>query len=100
MRDDTPTVYVLVGPAGPGKAAYADALVTRGVVRVDTPDGVVGHVAAGRDVLLEYATADADERDRCKTLTESHGAQWCLINFTDDHTPLAGRLADATDRGF
>jgi hypothetical protein len=96
MRDDTPTVYVLVGPAGPGKAAYADALVTRGVVRVDTPEGVVEQVAAGRDVFL--ATADPDDRDQCKTLAESHGAQWCLINFTDDHTPLVGRLADATDR--
>jgi hypothetical protein len=97
MRDDTPAVYVLAGPAGPGKAAYADALVTRGVVRIDTPDDVVEHVAAGRDVFL--ATADPAERDRCKALAEGHGAQWCLINFTGDHTPLAGRLADATDRG-
>jgi hypothetical protein len=100
MRDDTPTVYVLAGPAAPGKAAYADALVTRGVVRVDTPDGAVEHIAAGRDVVLEYGTAGADERDRCQTVAETHGAQWCLINFTDDHTPLAGRLAGATDRGF
>jgi hypothetical protein len=98
MRDDTPTVYVLVGPPGPGKAAYVDALVTRGVAQVDTPEDVVGPVGAGRDAFL--VTADPDERDRCKTLTETHGGQWCLINFTDDHTPLAGRLADATDRGF
>lgn len=100
MRDDTPTVYLLAGPSGAGKAAYVQALADQGVVRLVAEDTLnedavaelVRHVESGRDVMVEYGEAPTDERDRCKRLAESHGAQWCAVNFTIDHDHLAARL--------
>jgi hypothetical protein len=111
MRDDTPSVYLLAGPAGPAKAAYVRALEDRGIDAVPTGTAeeveasLIAHVEAGRDVFIDDELAEPGERARCKALVEAHGGQWCLINFTVDHTPLAGRLEGVavregvTDRG-
>ena len=104
MRDDTPSVYLLTGPAGAAKAAYARLLANRGVVAVvagtpeETADSLAAHVEAGRDAFLDQ-DLDVAERDRCKALVEELGGEWCSINFTVDHGPLADRLEGATDRG-
>jgi hypothetical protein len=104
MRDDTPSVYLLTGPTGPAKAAYARALAYNGVVAVEpgtaeaTAAELAAHVQAGRDAFIDHEI-EAAERDRFKALIEEHGGEWCLINFTVDHGPLAGRLKGATDRG-
>ena len=106
MRDDTPTVYLLAGPAGPGKTAYARALEAHGVVRLpnaaalpETGRLLVEHSAAGRDVLLEHTLAQAGEREDLQRLVEEHGAQWCLVNFGVDHADLARRLEPVIDPG-
>jgi hypothetical protein len=95
MRDDTPAVYLLAGPAGPAKAAYARALADQGVVEV--PPGspgqvLVEHLQTGRDAFLDHDRVPAEDRERFKALVEEHGGEWCLITFTVDHTPLASRL--------
>jgi hypothetical protein len=106
MRDDTPSVYLLAGPAGPAKSAYAQVLIEHGVAEVAvgspglTADGRIGeaahtlveHVRTGRDAFLDHELVPVDERDRYKALVEEHGGQWCLINFTVDHSPLATRF--------
>jgi len=99
MRDDTPAVYLLAGPASPAKAAYAQTLVDHGVVEVPPgPPGqiasmLVAYVQVGRDAFLDHDQVPAGERDRYKSLVEEHGGEWCMINFTVDHTALATRLA-------
>jgi predicted kinase len=68
----------------------------------EAADELITQVRAGRDVLVEYGAAQPEERDRCKRLVEDHGAQWCLINFTAEHGPLAQRPEAAelvTDHG-
>lgn len=99
MRDDTPAVYLLAGPAGPAKAAYAQALTDHGVVEVPSaePPGqiastLVAHVQTGRDAFLDHDSVPAEDQDRYKALVEEHGGQWFLINFTVDHASLGTRL--------
>ena len=98
MRDDTPAVYLLAGPAGPAKAAYVRALIDHGVAEVvagspaQTAASLVDHVRAGRDSFLDHDTGAVEERDRYKALVEEHGGEWCLINFTVDHAPLTDLL--------
>jgi hypothetical protein len=95
MRDDTPSVYLLAGPASPAKAAYAKVLADHGVAEVPAAadDGLaellLAHLDNGRDAFIDHDLADTGERDRCKALVEEHGGQWCLINFSVDHTALA-----------
>jgi hypothetical protein len=102
MRDDTPCVYLLTGPAGPAKAAYARALADQGVVAVEagtadeTAASLTDHVRAGRDAYIDHVIEPSD-RDRYKGLVEELGGEWCLINFTVDHGPLADRLDGATE---
>jgi len=97
MRDDTPSVYLLTGSAGPAKAAYARALADNGVIAVEpgtakaTAADLAAHVQAGRDAFIDHEI-DTAERDRFKALVEELGGEWCLINFTVDHGPLADRL--------
>jgi NADP-dependent 3-hydroxy acid dehydrogenase YdfG len=104
MRDDTPSVYVLTGPAGRAKAAYAHALAEHGVIAVaagtpeETSNILAAHVEAGRDAFIDH-DVDAATRDRYKALVEELGGEWCSINFTVDHGPLADRLEGTTDRG-
>ena len=95
MRDTTPTVYLLAGGASDGRAAYARALEAKGAVRVPAGDHdeLAGHVAAGRDVVLDHGLDEQAERELYKRLVEDHGGQWCLINFTVDHEGLLQRLA-------
>ncbi len=87
-------MYLLAGPAGPAKAAYARVLIDHGVVEVcpATAATLVEHVQAGRDAFLDHDLFPADESDRYRALVEEHGGQWCLINFGVDHSPLAARL--------
>jgi hypothetical protein len=98
MRDETPSVYLLAGPTGPAKAAYARALTEHGVVEVrpespaQTASTLVEHVRTGHDVFIDHDLVPAEDRDQYKALVEEHGGEWCLINFTVDHTPLAARL--------
>jgi hypothetical protein len=98
MREDTPAVYLLAGPAGPAKAAYARTLTDHGVVEVpasspgQVASALVAHLQAGRDVFLDQEELPADQRDAYKALVEEHGGQWCLITFTVDHAPLAAWL--------
>jgi hypothetical protein len=94
MRDDIPAVYLLAGPAGPAKAAYADTLIDHGVIEVRPGElsTLIDHVRAGRDAFLDQDLVPTEDRDRYKTLVEDHGGEWCLINFTVDHTPLVDRL--------
>jgi hypothetical protein len=106
MRDDTPSVYLLAGPAGPAKSAYARVLIEHGVAEVEvrsaerSPDGrvaetahtLIEHVRTGRDAFLDHDLVPVDERDRYKALVEEHGGQWCLITFTVDHSALANRF--------
>jgi hypothetical protein len=99
MREDTPAVYLLAGPAGPAKAAYVQTLIDHGVVEV--PPGpasqvsatLVAHLQSGRDVFLDQEQIAPEDRDGYASLIEEHGGQWCLITFSVDHTPLATRLA-------
>jgi hypothetical protein len=106
MRDESPAVYLLAGPAGPAKAAYARVLTDHGVleVRPETPAEtvatLVGHVQAGRDAFLDQDLVPIEDRDRYKALVEEHGGQWCLITFAVDHTALAARFgATAAEAG-
>jgi hypothetical protein len=95
MREDTPAVYLLAGPAKPAKDAYVQTLLKHGVVEVPpgSPDQVlVEHIQTGRDAFLDHDQLPAEDRDRFKALVEEHGGQWCLIRFAVDHTPLAARL--------
>ena len=99
MRDDTPAVYLLAGPAGPAQTAYARALLDHGVVEVPSAEppeqiasALVAHVQTGRDVFLDHDRVPAEDQDRYKSLVEEHGGQWCLINFTRDHASLGRRL--------
>jgi hypothetical protein len=106
MRDDTPAVYLLAGPAGSAKAAYARTLTDHGVVEVPagSPSQVastlIAHMQAGRDAFLDDEHVPSEEWDAYKALVEEHGGQWCLITFTVDHAPLATWLnpASATAR--
>jgi hypothetical protein len=99
MREDTPTVYLLAGPSGPGKTAYIQALEERGVHRLradtelsqDTAAALVEHLESGRDVLVEYDTAYQPERDRIQRLADSSRAQSVAVNFSIDHDHLARR---------
>jgi predicted kinase len=99
MRDDTPTVYLLAGPSGPGKSAYIRALEERGVDRLradtelseETAAALVEHLESGHDVLVEYDTADQPERDRVQRLADSARARSVAVNFTIDHDQLAAR---------
>ena len=95
MRDTTPTVYLLVGGASDGRVAYARALEAQGAVRIPVGDHgeLAGHVAAGRDVVLDHGLEDGRRRDEYKRLVDEHGGQWCLINFTVDHESMLQRLA-------
>jgi predicted kinase len=101
MRDDTPTVYLLAGPSGPGKTAYVQALAERGVVRLaagtaltdETAAALVTQLEAGRDVMVEYDSADQSERDRCQHLADEAHAAAMIINFSRDHDALSPRLA-------
>jgi hypothetical protein len=95
MREDSPAVYLLAGPAKPAKEAYVRALLEHGVVEVPpgSPDQVlVEHIQTGRDAFLDRDQLLAEDRERFKALVEEHGGQWCLITFTVDHAPLAARL--------
>ena len=100
MRDHTPAVYLLAGPDGPAKAAYARTLAEHGVVEVlpgppaQLTATVIEHVQAGRDTFLDHEQVPVDERDRYKALVEEHGGEWCLITFTVDHAALATRLIE------
>ena len=93
MREDTPTVYLLAGPPGPGKIAYIRALEERGVHRLqaeselsdETAATLVEHLESGRDVLLDYAKADQPERDRIQCLAHTAAAESLTINFSIDH---------------
>jgi hypothetical protein len=97
MREDTPTVYLLAGPSGPGKTAYIKALEERGVPRLqadtemsdETAAAVVGHLESGRDIMIEYTRADQSERDRVQRLADTSSAQSLTINFSIDHDHLA-----------
>src|SRR4051812_27738465 len=97
MREDTPTVYLLAGPSGPGKTAYIRALEERGVPRLqagtelsdESAATVVGHLESGRDVIIEYTTADQTERDRVQRLADGSSAESLTINFSVDHDQLA-----------
>ena len=97
MREDTPTVYLLAGPSGPGKVAYVKALEERGVHRLragtelpeETAAALVEHLESGRDVLVEYERADQAERDRMQRLADGARAQSLIVNFTLDHDQLA-----------
>jgi hypothetical protein len=99
MREDTPTVYLLAGPSGPGKTAYIRALEERGVHRLradtelpeETAATLVEHLEGGRDVLVEYDTADQPERDRIQRLADKAHARSVAVNFTIDHDQLAAR---------
>lgn len=103
MRDDTPSVYLLAGPSGPVKAAYAQALIEQGLRSVplgsatQTAATLIEHLRSGRDAFLDHDFAEAADRDQCKALVEEHGGQWCLINFTIDHGPLARILRSTVD---
>src|SRR5688572_1299742 len=96
MRDDTPAVYLLAGPAGPAKTAYAQALIDHGVVEVPAGSSgqtLVDHLLTGRDAFLDQDRVPAEDRELYKALVETHGGQWCLINFSIDHSLLATRLS-------
>jgi hypothetical protein len=95
MRDDTPSVYLLAGPASPAKAAYAKTLAELGVAEVPAGaddatvvDLLLTHLRSGRDAFVDEDLSDPGARERRKALVEEHGGQWCLINFTVDHTSL------------
>jgi hypothetical protein len=95
MRDDTPAVYLLAGPAGPAKAAYARALIDNGVIEVRPATAshtLVDHLQTGRDAFLDHEGVSVEDRDRYRALVEEHGGQWCMIHFSVDHAPLAARL--------
>ena len=93
-----PSVYLLAGPSGPAKSAYTQVLAEHGVAEVpvgspvQTVSALVTHVQTGRDAFLDHDLVPAEELDRYKALVEEHGGQWCLINFTVDHSPLATRF--------
>jgi hypothetical protein len=94
MRDNMPSVYLLAGPASPSKAAYAKVLAELGVVEVPANEGgvadlLLAHLRSGRDAFVADELSNTEERDRCKALVEEHGGQWCLINFSVDHTSLS-----------
>jgi hypothetical protein len=99
MREDTPTVYLLAGPAGPGKTAYIQALEERGVHRLradtelseETAAALVDHLESGRDVLVEYDSAGQPERDRIQRLADASRAQSLTVHFTIDHDQFAAR---------
>jgi hypothetical protein len=101
MREDTPTVYLLAGPPGPGKAAYIRTLEERAVHRLradtelseETAAALVEYLESGRDVLVEYDTADQPERDRIQRLADTSHARSVAVNFTIDHDHLAARHA-------
>jgi predicted ATPase len=96
MREDTPTVYLLAGPSGPGKTAYVQALGERGVHRLragtqlpeEAAAALVEHLESGRDVLVEYERADQGERERIQRLADGARAQSLTVNFTVDHDQL------------
>lgn len=100
MREVTPVVYLLAGPSGPGKDAYVQALSERGVARLiadtalttEVEAALVEHLESGRDVLVEYESADQSERDRCQRLADRSDARSMVVNFTIDHDTLVARL--------
>lgn len=49
------------------------------------------HLESGRDVLVEYDTADQPERDRIQRLADTSHARSVAVNFTIDHDQLAAR---------
>jgi predicted kinase len=63
----------------------------RGVLN-EINERLIAEVEAGRDVVLDHGLGQREERDLYKKLVEEHGGQWCLINFTVDHTELIRRL--------
>jgi predicted kinase len=89
MRDDTPIVYLLAGPSGPGKDAYVQALTERGVQRLqvgteltdESAAAVAAHLESGRDVLVDYASATRDERSRLRLLADASRAESLIVNF-------------------
>ena len=100
MHDNAPTVYLLAGSASAGARTYAQVLAARGVVWLD-PAGrdevgvrLVEHIDAGRDVVLDEGLGEPEDRDHYKRLAEEHGAQWCVIHFSNDHVEAVQRLRD------
>ena len=98
MRDHTPTVYLLAGSSSPAALTYARTLEAQGVIRlcgerVDVAARLADEVAAGRDVVLAEGLSEADTKAFYQRLVESHGAQWCVIHFSDDHADTVRRLS-------
>jgi hypothetical protein len=111
MHDHAPTVYLLAGSAsahadGPSASSralartYAQVLAAQGVVwlgpaaRDEVGARLAEHIDAGRDVVLDDGLGEREDRDHYKRLVEDHGAQWCVIHFSNDHVDAVQRLRD------
>ena len=98
MDDNAPTVYLLAGSASAGARTYAQVLAAQGVVRLgpagrdEVSDRLAEHIDAGRDVVLDEGLGEREDRDHYKRLVEDHGAQWCVIHFSNDHVDAVQRL--------
>jgi predicted kinase len=100
MHDHAPTVYLLAGSASAGARTYAQVLAAQGVVWLGPADRdevgarLAEHIDAGRDVVLDEGLGEPEDRDNLKRLVEDHGAQWCVIHFSNDHVDAVQRLRD------
>jgi predicted kinase len=102
---------MLCGLAGSGKTTYAEGLVGAGVIKLSIDESMsehgvagvdypiedyqaleqtvlerhraelVGHIAAGTAVALDYGFKTRSERDEYKDLIQSNGGRWRLLYF-------------------
>lgn len=102
---------MLCGLAGSGKTTYAEGLAQEGVIKLSIDEDMsehgvagvdfpvedyraleqavlarhkaelIGHIAAGTSVALDYGFKSRDERNDYKGFIEEHGGRWRLLYF-------------------
>lgn len=115
----TPTVILTCGLTCSGKTTYARQLESRGWVRLSVDDeawrlghreqplpadvqrdikirqkeALRAHVAAGRDVVVDYALVSRDRREEYRAIAEEAGARVRIVYFDVPADELHRRLA-------
>ncbi|CCH27606.1 ATP-binding protein [Actinosynnema sp. NPDC047251] len=120
MTAARPLVHLLVGLPGSGKTTFArslgvvrlsvdermaarhgrldkdypaaDHLALLGPVVAEVRAELVGHVRAGRDVVLDHGLGRRAERDDYKRLVAEAGGTWRLVHLAVPHDELLRRL--------
>ena len=118
-----PEVYMLCGPAGSGKTTYAEGLVAEGAIKLSIDESMaehgragedypvedyqnlerevlrrhreqlVGAIAVGKNVVLDYGFRRREERDAYKAFIEENEGNWRLLYFVVSRDELWRRVS-------